>query len=127
MIFALIIFMKMTANIPNTDVRKKSQMNENLSQLLSIKWKLTSIYETGITSDEAKYKNVDMVFSAFHIYVMFGNRVEQYKYKFLSPKTFLVKVEGVDVKCMIKELNETNFVFHADFNGHYFILELEKS
>ncbi len=129
MIFAFNHFMKMTANIPRskTDKSTTTKVNNKLKYLLSTKWKLVSIYETGITSDEAKYKDVDMVFSSFHIYVMFGNRVEQYKYKFISPKSFLVKVEGVDVKCMIKEINENNFVFHADFNGHYFILELVKS
>ena len=121
--------MKMTANINKVTSQKNNnslEVNDKREKLLTSKWKLKSIYETGLISDEAKYQNVDMVFSALHIYVMYGNRVEKYRYKFISSKSFIVPIEGVDVKCIIKELNDDRFVFHADFKGHYFILELEK-
>ncbi len=99
--------------------------NVFLQQILNTKWRLKSIYESGIISDEAKFQNVDLVFSPFHIYAIYGNRVDQFRYKFITNKSFIVKVEGQNVKCIIKELDEKNFIFHADFNNHYFILELE--
>ncbi len=99
--------------------------NTFLRQILNTKWRLKSIFESGITSDEAKFKNVDLVFSPFHIYAIYGNRIDQFKYKFITDKSFIVKIEGQKVKCIIKELDDKHFVFHADFNNHYFILELE--
>ncbi len=99
--------------------------NEFLQQILNTKWRLKSIFESGIISDEAKFKDVDLVFSPFHIYAIYGNRIDQFRYKFITDKTFIVEVEGQKVKCLIKDLDKKNFVFHADFNNHYFILELE--
>jgi hypothetical protein len=97
----------------------------SLQKILNTKWRLKSIFESGIISDEAKFKNVDIVFSPFHIYAIYGNRIDQFKYKFITEKSFIVEIEGQTVKCIIKELDNNNFVFHADFNNHYFILELE--
>ncbi len=99
--------------------------NEFLQQILNTKWHLKSIFESGINSHETRFKNVDLVFSPFNIYTIYGNRIDQFRYKFISDKTFIVEIEGQKVKCLIKELDKDHFVFHADFNNHYFILELE--
>jgi len=96
-----------------------------LQKILNTKWRLKSIFESGINSDEAQFKDVDLVFSPFHIYAIYGNRIDQFKYKFINEKSFIVEIEGQKVKCIIKELDDQHFVFHADFNNHYFILELE--
>jgi len=129
-IFVFINNMKMTANIspPKKIKREISQeFQERINQIISTKWKLKSIYETGIVSDEAEFKDVDVVFSHYHIYALYGNRVDKFKYKFLSYKTFLVRIEGVDVKCRIKEFTTNSFVFHVDFRNSHFIVELEKA
>jgi hypothetical protein len=119
--------MKMTANLPKTQVLEKrfsKNNSERIAKIISTKWQLTSIYETGLITDEAKFTNVDVVFSQFYIYALFGNRVDKYKYKFISNSLFTVNIEGVDVKCRIKEFSDNVFVFHADFNNSYFIIEL---
>ncbi len=121
--------MKMTSNINIPDEKKilsQKNLKETLAKILNVQWTLKSIYETGLTSDEARYQAVDLVFSPFNIYALYGNRIEKYRYKFLSPRTFTIEVEGMQVKCLIKELTEHKFIFHADFKGHFFIIELEK-
>ena len=119
--------MKMTANIPQTErvSQKKVSFEEQLQQIISTKWQLKSILETGIVTDEAIFEDVEIVFSEYHIYALYGNRVDKFKYKFLSPKTFSVIIEGVNVKCRIKELTSEKMIFHADFRQSHFILELE--
>ncbi len=120
----------MTANIyPNENLQKEipNEFQERINQIISTKWKLKSIYETGIVSDEAEFKDVDVVFSHYHIYALYGNRVDKFKYKFLSYKTFLVRIEGNDVKCRITEFNPESFIFHVDFRNSHFIVELEKA
>jgi hypothetical protein len=122
--------MKMTANLPKTQVLEKDfsiNKSERIAKIISTKWQLTSIYETGVSTDEAKFTDVDIVFSQFYIYALFGNRVDKFKYKFISNKLFIVNIEGVDVKCRIKEFADDVFVFHADFNNSYFIIELAKA
>ena len=121
--------MKMTANIPPVQEHPQKVQNEfeqRVTQIISTKWKLKSILETGIVTDEANFQDVEVVFSQYHIYALYGNRVDKFKYKFLSPKTFIVNIEGVDVKSRIKELNSQKFVFHVDFKNSHFIVELEK-
>jgi len=120
--------MKMTANISESNLfpsKKVEGINDIVECIVSTKWKLQSITETGIVSDEAAFKDVEIVFSQYHIYALYGNRVDKFKYKFLSKKTFSVKIENEDIKCRIKELNEHNLIFHADFRNSHFILELE--
>ncbi len=120
--------MKMSANIPQSDLKvasNKQTFQEQLQQIISTKWHLKSILETGIVTDEAAFKDVEIVFSQYHIYALYGNRVDKFKYKFLSPKTFSVNIEGENVKCRIKELSDQKFIFHADFRNSHFILELE--
>ena len=118
----------MTANInPSNTLDKniKDDFQKRVSQIISTKWKLKSIFETGIVTDEAIFENVDIVFSHYHIYALYDNRVDKFKYKFLSTNTFIVEIEGVDVKCRIKDFTEKYFVFHVDFNNSHFIVELE--
>jgi hypothetical protein len=120
--------MKMTANINQTETFDNEVQNEfqtKVNEIISTKWKLKSIYETGIVTDEADFKDVDVVFSHYYIYALYGNRIEKFKYNFLSTKTFTVNIEGVDVKCRIKEFTENTFIFHVDFNNSHFIVELE--
>lgn len=127
-IFACFLVMKMTANINPAATHSpivKDDFQERVSRIVSTKWKLKSIFETGLVTDEAVFKDVDVVFSHFHIYALYGNRVDKFKYKFLSRKTFSVNIEGENVKCRIKELNDQKFIFHADFRNSHFILELE--
>ncbi len=120
--------MKMTANIPQTNVKvqeKKDSFQEQIQKIISTKWLLKSITETGIVTDEADFEGVEIVFSQCHIYALYGNRVDKFKYKFLSSRTFSVNIEGEDVKCRIKELTDKKMIFHADFRQSHFILELE--
>ena len=126
--FCFSFYMKMSANIPQSDLKvanNKQTFQEQLQKIISTKWHLKSILETGIVTDEAAFNDVEIVFSQYHIYALYGNRVDKFKYKFLSLKTFLVVIEGENVKCRIKELNDDRFVFHADFRNSHFILELE--
>ena len=118
----------MSVNYSQTNIQvseNKASFQEKLQQIISTKWQLKSILETGIVTDEAAFDNVEIVFSLHHIYALYGNRVDKFKYRFLSPKTFLVTIEGEEVKCRIKELNTQRFIFHADFRNAHFILELE--
>ncbi len=119
--------MKMSANYPNQTERSEisKQFQDRINKIVSTKWKLKSITETGIVTDEADFKNVEIVFSQFHIYALYGNRVDKFKYNFLSKNTFTVNIENNDVKCRIKELTDTNLIFHADFRNAHFIVELE--
>jgi len=120
--------MKMTANIQKSNYRPTKEIvgaNDVVEGIISTKWKLQTITETGIVSDEAAFTDVEIVFSQYHIYALYGNRVDKFKYKFLSKKTFSVKIENEDVKCRIKELNDHSLIFHADFRNSHFILELE--
>ncbi len=120
--------MKMTANIPQTNVKvseKKDSFQEQVKKIISTKWQLKSILETGIVTDEANFDGVEIVFSQYHIYALYGNRVDKFKYRFLSPRTFSVNIEGEEVKCRIKELTDMKMIFHADFRQSHFILELE--
>ncbi len=119
--------MKMSANIPQELQRSKvsKSFQDRIDRIVSTKWKLKSITETGIVTDEADFKNVEIVFSQFHIYALYGNRVDKFKYNFLSKNTFTVNIENNDVKCRIKELTDRHFIFHADFRNAHFILELE--
>ena len=120
--------MKMTANISESNFPASNKIlgaGDFVERIISTKWRLKSITETGIVSDEAAFKDVEIVFSHYHIYALYGNRVDKFKYKFLSKKTFSVKIENEDVKCRIKELNEHLLIFHADFRNAHFILELE--
>lgn len=103
----------------------KDDYQERVTRIISTKWKLKSIFETGLVTDEAVFKDVDVVFSHFHIYALYGNRVDKFKYRFLTSKTFIVEIEGVEVKCRINEFNENRFIFHVDFNNSHFIVELE--
>jgi len=126
--FCFSFYMKMSANIPQSGLKvanNKQTFQEQLQKIISTKWHLKSILETGIVTDEAAFNDVEIVFSQYHIYALYGNRVDKFKYKFLSPKTFLVVIEGENVKCRIKELNDDRFIFHADFRNSHFILELE--
>ncbi len=120
--------MNMTAN-PNPKTNRKKEISkdfqERINQIISTKWKLKSIYETGLVTDEAEFKDVDVVFSHYYIYALYGNRVDKFKYKFLSKNTFLVHIEGVDVKCRIKDFKPQGFIFHVDFKNAHFIVELE--
>jgi len=115
----------MTANIPKIQ-KQPEKLEERIAQIISTKWKLKSILETGVVTDEADFQDVEVVFSQYHIYALYGNRVDKFKYKFLSPKTFIINIEGEDVKCRIKELNADTFIFHVDFKNSHFIVELEK-
>ena len=118
----------MTANIPKTDyytTKISDDFEERINLIISTKWKLNSITETGIVSDEAVFENVEIVFSQYHIYALYGNRVDKFKYRFISNKTFTVNIENENVKCRIKELNQDEMVFHADFRNAHFILELK--
>ncbi len=119
--------MKMTANLPRTQVldnKKSKNRTDRITKIITTKWRLKSIYETGINTDEANFKDVDVVFSQFYIYALFGNRVDKYKYRFLSHSLFSVNIEGEDVKCRIKEFSNDGFIFHVDFKNSYFIVEL---
>jgi len=125
----LINIMKMTGNIsskPNYPEKNTNGFQEKIAQIISNKWKLKSILETGIVTDEADFQDVEVVFSEYHIYALYGNRVDKFKYKFLSAKTFVVNIENVDVKCRIKEISDEKFIFHVDFKNSHFIVELEK-
>ena len=127
-IFACFLVMKMTANINPAATHSpivKDDFQERVSRIVSTKWKLKSIFETGLVTDEAVFKDVDVVFSHFHIYALYGNRVDKFKYHFLTSKTFIVEIEGIEVKCRINEFNEDGFIFHVDFNNSHFIVELE--
>ncbi len=118
----------MTANIPQTKLKvsdKRNSFQEQIQKIVSTKWLLKSIMETGIVTDEANFEGVEIVFSQCHIYALYGNRVDKFKYKFLSPRTFSVNIEGDNVKCRIKELTDKKMIFHADFRQSHFILELE--
>ena len=117
--------MKMTANIPPVQ-KNPDEFQQRIAQIISTKWKLKSILETGVATDEADFQDVEVVFSQYHIYALYGNRVDKYRYKFLSPKTFIINIEGIDVKCRIKEFNTETFIFHVDFKNSHFIVELEK-
>ncbi len=122
--------MKMTANIyPKQTLKKEisDDFQERIAQIISTKWRLKSIYETGLVTDEAEFKDVDVVFSHYYIYALYGNRVDKFKYKFLSKNTFMVHIEGVDVKCRIKDFSPQGFVFHVDFKNAHFIVELEST
>jgi len=126
----MIFFMKMTVNLSGTEAIEKDfskTKSDRIAKIISTKWQLASIYETGITTDEAKFNNVDIVFSQFYIYALFGNRIDKYKFKFISSNLFVVKIEGIDVKCRIKEFKDDVFIFHADFKSSYFIIELVKA
>ena len=117
----------MTANINQTGTFENEVQDEfqaRVNEIVSTKWKLKSIYETGIVTDEADFKDVDVVFSHYFIYALYGNRVEKYKYNFLSTKTFTINIEGIDVKCRIKEFTKDTFIFHVDFKNSHFIVEL---
>jgi len=100
---------------------------ERISEIISTKWKLKSILETGIVTDEAEFQDVEVVFSQYHIYALYGNRVDKFKYKFLSHNTFIVNIENNDVKCRIKEFSSDTFIFHVDFKNSHFIVELNKA
>ncbi len=120
--------MKSTANIHQFYLLKEDNTTEfysRIRQIVSTKWKLKSIFETGLVTDEAKFKDVDVIFSRYHIYAVYGNRVDKFKMNFVTHNTFRVNIEGVDVKCRIKELDDQKFVFHVDFSNSYFIVELE--
>jgi len=122
------INMKITANTPKEFLLKRKSsidFQERVSKIISTKWKLKTIYETGLITDEAVFKDVDVVFSHYNIYALYGNRVDKYKYKFLTKNTFLVNIEGVDVKCRIKTFTKNKFQFHVDFKNSHFIVELE--
>jgi len=119
--------MKMTTNINTTKLKTPSRndvIQDKINLIISTKWQLKSITETGIVNDEALFKDVEIVFSQYHIYALYGNRVDKFKYKFLSPKTFLVNIENEDVKCRIKELSPSNLIFHVDFRNAHFIVEM---
>ncbi len=119
--------MKMTANLPRTQVleeKKSAGKTDRITKIITTKWRLNSIYETGLITDEANFDNVDVVFSQFYIYALFGNRVDKFRYKFVSQNLFTVNIEGVDVKCRIKEFSDDAFIFHVDFKNSYFIVEL---
>ncbi len=119
--------MKMTAHIPNQNLKSSpitEALKKRIDQIISTKWKLKSITETGIVSDEANFKDVEIVFSHYHIYALYGNRVDKFKYRFLSAKTFEVMIENQPVKCRIKTLTKDEMIFHADFKNAHFILEL---
>ncbi len=118
----------MSISIPQKNpsiYENKDSFQKRIQQIISTKWHLKSILETGIVTDEANFEDVEIVFSEYHIYALYGNRVDKFKYKFLSPKTFSVTIEGENVKCRIKELTSEKMVFHADFRQSHFILELE--
>ncbi len=120
--------MKMTAqkshpSFVSTEISEVTK--KRIDKIISTKWKLKSILETGIVTDEAAFKDVEVVFSQFHIYALYGNRVDKFKYKFLSQKTFSMNIENENVKCRIKEFNESHFIFHVDFRNAHFIVELE--
>ena len=120
--------MKLSAKISESNYHpsvKTKVYNEVIERIISTKWKLKSITETGIVTDEAAFKDVEIVFSQYHIYALYGNRVDKFKYKFLSKRTFSVNIENENVKCRIKDVNEHSLIFHADFSNSHFILELE--
>ncbi len=119
--------MKMTANLSHENLQvapSKSSFKQRVEQIISTKWKLKTITETGIVTDEAKFEEVEIVFSHYHIYALYGNHVDKFKYRFLSQKTFEVVIENQTVKCRIKELTANEMIFHADFKNAHFILEL---
>jgi hypothetical protein len=119
--------MKMTAKIPTISNRKNisEEFQKRIDHIITTKWQLNNITETGIITDEANFDNVEIVFSQYHIYALYGNRVDKFKYRFLTKNTFSVNIENVDVKCRIKELSNKQLIFHADFRNAHFILELE--
>ena len=122
--------MKMTANISKTNTFSNEvakDLLERVTGIISTKWKLKSILETGIITDEAKFNDVDIVFSHYYIYAMYGNRVDKFKYKFISPKFFTVDIEGVSAKCRVTDSSHDSFIFHVDFNNSNFIVELESA
>ncbi|HFX17910.1 MAG TPA: hypothetical protein ENK64_02055 [Flavobacteriales bacterium] len=117
----------MTAKIPTISNRKNisEEFQKRIDHIITTKWQLNNITETGIITDEANFDNVEIVFSQYHIYALYGNRVDKFKYRFLTKNTFSVNIENVDVKCRIKELSNKQLIFHADFRNAHFILELE--
>ena len=116
-----------TPSIERYSPEIQSEFHERISEIISTKWKLKSILETGIVTDEAEFQDVEVVFSQYHIYALYGNRVDKFRYKFLSHNTFVVNIENVDVKCRIKEFSGNIFIFHVDFKNSHFIVELRKA
>jgi len=105
----------------------QSATSKSIERLVSKKWKLKSIFEAGIVSDEATFSDVELVFGPNNIYALYGNRVDRYRYKLLSDYTFIAQIEGVDVKCRITENNVQELIFHADFKDAHFIVSLESA
>ncbi len=112
---------------PDQVQKTQSATTESIERIVSKKWKLKSIFETGIVSDEANFSDVEVVFAPNNIYALYGNRVDKFKYNFLSNLAFIVQIEGIAVKCRFTENTDHSLVFHADFKDAHFIISLESA